>query len=132
MSRGKPVRASNAGALEWYRTQPYAIAMMTAPGVPMIQNGQEFAEDYWLMEDDRGSGRRVKPRCVMGFQGRRHRASHCEDVYATLIAVRKTHPGLRSDNIYPLWNSGWTQPNPQGYGVDADRGIVIFHRWGER
>ncbi len=20
--------------------------------------------------------------------------------------------------------------NPQGYGVDADRGIVIFHRWG--
>jgi 1,4-alpha-glucan branching enzyme len=52
----------NAGALEWYRTQPFAIALLTAPGTPMIQNGQEFAEDYWLMEDDQGSGRRVKPR----------------------------------------------------------------------
>ena len=48
--------------MEWYRTQPFAIALLTAPGTPMIQNGQEFAEDYWLMEDDQGSSRRVKPR----------------------------------------------------------------------
>jgi 1,4-alpha-glucan branching enzyme len=120
----------NAGALEWYRTQPYAIAMLTAPGTPMIQNGQEFAEDYWLMEDDHGSGRRVKPRQLRwGFKDD-NIGKPLRDVYAKLIAIRAAHPGLRSDNIYPEWNGGWTQLDPQGYGVDAARGLMIYHRWG--
>ena len=38
------------------------FALFTAPGVAMIQNGQEFAEDYWIMEDDQGTGRRIRPR----------------------------------------------------------------------
>ncbi len=120
----------NAGGLEWYRTQPYAIAMMTAPGTPMIQNGQEFAEDYWIMEDDRGSGRRVKPRPIRwGFKDDSI-GKPLRTVIAKLIAIRAAHPGLRSDNIYPQWNGDWTQLNPQGYGVDAARGLMIFHRWG--
>jgi len=53
---------NNAGALEWYRTQPFAIALLTAPGTPLIQNGQEFAEDYWLMKMIRAAAARVKPR----------------------------------------------------------------------
>lgn len=120
----------NAGALEWYRVQPYAIALFTAPGVPMVQTGQEFAEDYWLMEDDHGTGRRVKPRALRwGFRddgiGRPLR-----DVFARLIAIRQAHPGLRSDNIYPAWEGWMTQFNPQGYGTDAGQGLVIYHRWG--
>jgi 1,4-alpha-glucan branching enzyme len=55
------------GGLQWYRTQPYAIALFTSPGTVMLHNGQEFAEDYWIMEDDRGTGRRVKPRPTLGF-----------------------------------------------------------------
>jgi hypothetical protein len=43
--------------MEWYRVQPYAIAQLTSPGCPLIPNGEEFAEDYWVMEDDQGSGR---------------------------------------------------------------------------
>src|SRR5438270_9569615 len=53
---------SNSGSLNWFRTQPYAIALLTAPGVPLIQNGQEFAEDHWIPEDDHNSGRRVQTR----------------------------------------------------------------------
>jgi hypothetical protein len=30
----------NEGSKQWYRTQPYAITLLTSPGTPMIQNGQ--------------------------------------------------------------------------------------------
>ena len=91
---------------------------------------QVLAEDHWVMEDDRGTGRRVKPRPLRwGFKddpiGRPLR-----EVYAALIAMRNAHPGLRSDDIYPEWNRGWNQLDPQGYGVHAARGVVIYHRWG--
>jgi 1,4-alpha-glucan branching enzyme len=121
----------NQGAMQWYRVQPYAIALLTAPGTPMIQNGQEFAEDYWVMEDDHGTGRRVKPRPLRwGFKddgaGRPLR-----ELFARLIAARKARHGLRSGNIYPAWEGWMTQFNPQGYGVDVGRGLMIYHRWGE-
>lgn len=122
----------NAGALEWYRVQPYAIALLTAPGVPLIQNGQEFAEDYWIMEDDRGSGRRVKPRPLRWGFADDSIGRPLREVFAKLIAIRKTHPGLRSDNIYPAWEGWMTQFDPQGYGVDVGRGLMIYHRWGPR
>jgi 1,4-alpha-glucan branching enzyme len=122
----------NAGALEWYRTQPYAIALFTAPGVPMIQNGQEFAEDYWLMEDDQGSNRRVKPRPLRWDFLNDSIGSRLERVYARLIRIRKEHPGLRSPNFYPSrWESWQTRFNPEGYGVDTEKQVAIFHRWGE-
>src|SRR5204863_3107541 len=52
-------------------------------------------------------------------------------LFAKLIAMRLAHPGLRSDNFYPNnWQSWQTQLDPQGYGVDVARGILIYHRWG--
>jgi 1,4-alpha-glucan branching enzyme len=89
----------NAGALEWYRTQPYAIALLTCPGSPMIQNGQEFAEDYWLMEDDKGSSRRVKPRPLRWDFRSDSIGSKLFDVYQKLIGIRKKHAGLRSNHM---------------------------------
>lgn len=121
----------NTGSLEWYRTQPYTIALLTGPGVPMIQNGQEFAEDHWIMEDDRGSGRRVKPRPLRwGFVNDKL-GSKLLALYHQLIQIRHDHPGLRSNNFYPdQWAAWQTQFDPQGYGVDTNRQVVIFHRWG--
>ena len=121
---------ANRGALDWYRTQPWAIALLTSPGAPMIQNGQEFAEDYWVMENDEGSGRRVKPRPIRwDFEwdsiGRR-----LLDVYRRLIGLRQKYAGLRSDNFYPQQEAWETRFNPQGYGADTSRGLVIYHRWG--
>ncbi|EKV01575.1 1,4-alpha-glucan branching enzyme [Leptolyngbya sp. PCC 7375] len=123
---------NNAGALEWYRTQPYAIALFTCPGSPMIQNGQEFAEDYWLMEDDKGSNRRVKPRPLRWDFLRDSIGSQLfSNTYQKLISIRKAHAGLRSNHIYPdTWETWQTQFNPQGYGVDVNKGVVIYHRWG--
>lgn len=122
----------NAGALQWYRTQPYAIALLTCPGAPMIQNGQEFAEDYWIMEDDKGSNRRVKPRPLRWDFKDDNIGFKLLKVYRKLLSIRKTYSGLRSNNIYPdKWEQWQTQFDPQGYGVDVGKGVVIYHRWGD-
>jgi 1,4-alpha-glucan branching enzyme len=123
---------NNSGALEWYRVQPYAIELFTSPGAPMVQNGQEFAEDYWIMEDDHNSGRRVKPRPLRWGFVDDNIGSRLRDVFSRLINIRKQHLGLRSDNFYPAnWETWQSQFNPQGFGVDVARGVVIFHRWGD-
>ncbi|MEJ7738235.1 MAG: alpha-amylase family glycosyl hydrolase [Chitinophagaceae bacterium] len=121
---------NNNGALEWYRTQPYAIALLTCPGAVMIQNGQEFGEDYWVMEDDRGSSRRVKPRPLRWDFSKDKIGSSLIDLYSKLIKIRFAHLSLRSDSFYPNWESWQNKFNPEGYGVDIDRQIVIYHRWG--
>ena len=94
----------NAGSLQWYRTQPHVVALLTAPGAMLIQNGQEFGEDHWIMEDDGGSNRRVKPRPLRwDFPGDAI-GSRLVALYARLIKIRRAHPALRSDNFYP---GGW-------------------------
>jgi 1,4-alpha-glucan branching enzyme len=122
----------NQGAMEWYRVQPYAIALMTSPGCPLVPNGQEFAEDYWVMEDDQGSGRRVTPRRLRwDFQGDKIGMA-LGGLFSKLIALRLAHPALRSNNFYPAnWPQWQTQPDPQGYGVDVSKGVLIYHRWGD-
>jgi 1,4-alpha-glucan branching enzyme len=41
----------------WYKVQPYLIAMMMAKGIPMLWQGQEFCENYYV--PDGGLGRVV-------------------------------------------------------------------------
>jgi pullulanase len=105
----------------WYKTQPAAIALLTAPGLPMVHNGLEYGEQYWMPES--GSGR-VMPRPLHwsayenDFIGGRLRW-----LYSRLIEIRNAHPSLRTSNFYPLANDA-------GYGAFIDRGVVIYHRWG--
>lgn len=120
----------NAGALQWYRTQPWAIALLTAPGAVMLQNGQEFAEDHWIPEDDRGSGRRVQARplhwgyCADPF-GRSLRG-----VYARLLHLRHQYPVLRSDGFVPhFWEEWQTRFNPEGLGIDTERQLLVYRRF---
>jgi maltooligosyltrehalose trehalohydrolase len=39
----------------WPKVQPYLIALMTAKGTPLLSEGQEFCENYWI--PDNGYGR---------------------------------------------------------------------------
>jgi len=32
----------------WYKVQPYLIGLLTAKGIPMLWQGQEFCENYWI------------------------------------------------------------------------------------
>ncbi len=122
---------SNSGSLNWFRTQPYFLAMMTAPGIPLIQNGQEFAEDHWIPEDDQGSGRRVQTRPLRWEFADDPIGSKMLDLYRKLIGIRNSYPALRSDNFYPSGWQGWQNEfNSDGYGVDGSKQVVIYHRWG--
>lgn len=38
----------------WYKVQPYLIGMLTAKGIPMLWQGQEFGENYYLSEQGFG------------------------------------------------------------------------------
>ena len=88
----------------------------------MVQNGQEFAEDHWLPEDDKGSGRRVQSRPLHW--------DYCHDVfgkalcevYRKLIGLRMQYPVLRADGFVPdFWEEWQTQFNLDGVGVDCNR-----------
>jgi 1,4-alpha-glucan branching enzyme len=121
----------DTGSISWWRTQPWAIALLTSPGTPMLQNGQEFAEDHWIPEDDRGTGRRVKGRPLRWGYASDPVGRTLVALYRRLIALRNTYAALRSDGFYPpRWETWQTHMNPQGYGLDTERQLAIYHRWG--
>jgi pullulanase len=121
----------HAGSLEWYRTQPHAIALLTSPGTPLIANGQEFAEDYWLPEDDQGTGRRIKPRPLSWKRRDDRIGSALFGLYRKLCEIRRNHPSLRSLNFHPpVWEGWQTRLDQDGFGVDTEKQIVVYHRWG--
>ena len=115
---------------QWWKAQPYVIALYTSTAVPLIPNGQEFGEDHYLPEDDHGTGRRVISRPL--------RWKLCTDpigqtltaLHRTLGLARQEHPALRSELMYPdEWEEWQTRFNPVGVGVDVARQLAIYHRW---
>ena len=122
----------NRGGFEWYRTQPYAIALFTAPGIPMLHAGEEFAEDHWIPEDDAGTGRRVRPRPLRWQLSTDSIGTAVSRLYARLAAIRRQYPALRGTNFYPAeWDGAQSTFNAAGFGADTSRQVMIFHRWGQ-
>jgi 1,4-alpha-glucan branching enzyme len=121
----------NSGSMSWYRTQPYAILLLTCPGSPLIHSGIEFGEEQRIMEDDHGSSRRVATRATRWEFLGDSIGVKLSGVYKTLLSIHNDNAGLRSDNFYPAgWQSWQTQFNPLGFGVDVNRQVMIYHRWG--
>jgi hypothetical protein len=116
------------GRDRWWRAQPLAIALFTMCGAPLIHNGQEFCEQYWFPEDGNG---RVLPRPLRWDRSEDLIGDWMREFYRKLADIRAAHPALRSQNFYPdYYDEQWTHMNPQGYGVDVDKAVAIFHRWG--
>ena len=113
----------------WWRTQPMAIALMTMCGAPLVHNGQEFGEEYWMPESGDG---RVASRPLRWERSVDATGQSLLAIYRKLIAIRKAHPALRSQNFYPdPYDEQGTLFNSQGYGVNQEKGVAIFHRWGQ-
>ena len=45
----------------WYKVQPYLIGMFAAKGIPMLWQGQEFCENYYLPEQGFGRVMLLRP-----------------------------------------------------------------------
>jgi pullulanase len=121
------------GRRQWYRAQPYLIALLTCFGAPLLYNGQEFAEDYTMPEghEETQTVRRVVPRPKRWELSEDDIGLWMRQLVARLIAIRKRHPALRSSNFYPAnWEPWMRKPDPDGYGVDVEKQTVVYHRWG--
>jgi pullulanase len=122
----------NVGAMKWYKTQPYVIALYTCPATPMIQNGQEFAEDYWIPENDEGTGRRVTPRPLHWKRKDDKYGEPLIELYKTMAQIRNKYSVLRNGAFIPdYWEKWQNYFNPQGLGIDTANQIVIYRRNGQ-
>jgi 1,4-alpha-glucan branching enzyme len=124
--------ASNAeGWANWARTQPWAIALYTMYGAVLCHNGQEMANDYFIHEQDN----RVAPRKVLWWTtsanpSQANAATSMQGVYRQLASIRSSHAALTSPGFYPAyWDESWRRFNSEGYGVDCQRALVIYHRY---
>lgn len=116
------------GRHQWWRTQPALIALLTSPGAVLLHNGQEFGEDYALPDAGR---ERVAPRPLRWEQAEDEIGWRLRALCRQLIRLRHDCPALRSPNFYPrTYEEKDTHLNEQGYGVDVDKDVVIYHRWG--
>src|SRR5262249_25683704 len=91
----------NQGSMYWYRAQPYLIAALLSPGTPLVPNGQEFASDHWIPEDDHGSSRRITPRPLHWAYATDSIGAPMTALFQRLVGLRTGHAALRSDDIYP-------------------------------
>jgi pullulanase len=127
---------------EWWRTQPYAIALLTTAGAPMIHNGQEFGERYQMPEpfqedstapaDSSDPARkRVVPRPLRWSQLSDGPGQALFNLYKQLIDIRVKHTGLMSSNFHPrFWDESRRQLDSEGFGINESQQLVAYHRWG--
>jgi 1,4-alpha-glucan branching enzyme len=112
----------------WWKAQPPLLALFTSSGAVMIHNGQEFGDDHYLP----GSGaERVRSRPLNWGLLDEPTGRWMLSLHRALVRLRRECPSLRSANYYPrFYDERQTHFNPEGYGVDVDRDVAIYHRWG--
>lgn len=119
---------------QWYRAQPYLIALLTCFGAPLLYCGQEFADGAAMPEgyEETAECNRVRPRPKRWALSEDTTGCWLRQLVQMLIKIRKEHPSLRSPNFYPSnWQSWMQKPDLYGYGVDVEKGTVVYHRWGQ-
>ncbi|MCA9958550.1 MAG: alpha amylase C-terminal domain-containing protein, partial [Anaerolineales bacterium] len=100
-------------SLHWFakkRSTLGAALVFTAPGIPMIFQGQEFLEDKWFTDQDPLDWQRAQE--LAGFV----------QLYRDLIHLRRNRDG---------YSKGLTGQFVDTYHVDHDKKLLAFHRWAE-
>lgn len=109
----------------WWKLQPFAIALMTSVGVPMIWAGQEFAENTGLASDGLVRVRGLRPLHWDYF----YTAAAVGDgatvlplvtLYRKLGHLRRSMAALRS-----------SRQNAKLEYCDPSRRIMVYRRWKE-
>jgi hypothetical protein len=118
----------------WYKAQPYMIALATCSGAVLLHNGQEWGQVEDLWEDDTNAPpqfARVQSRPLRWAEFGDAVGQALRNTYSFLMDRRRQHKGLRSPSFYPNdYDSNWHNFSPDGYGIDEQRQVLIYHRWG--
>jgi glycosidase len=115
---------------EWWRLQPYLIALYTSTAVPLIPNGQELGSSHYLPEDDHGMSRRVLGRPLQWKTRADPIGKALTDLHRKLAEIRGGSPALRSAAMWPDHQDSWqTRLDPAGFGADLDSQVAVYHRW---
>jgi 1,4-alpha-glucan branching enzyme len=99
----------------WYKVQPYLIAMMTAKGIPMLWQGQELCENYYV--PDGGLGRVVMFRPMRWDYFYDYAGKNTISLVRRLLKLRRRPQFLYGDHwFYDDW------------GKYQSKGVLLFSR----
>ena len=114
---------------EWWRMQPYLIALFTCPGAVLVHNGQEYANSYDMPEDGDG---RVVSRPIEWARLKDATGRSVSRLIASLAKMRAARPSLRSATFHPpssTWDESRTTRDGDGFGLDTNAQVAVYHRW---
>ncbi len=100
----------------WYKVQPYLIGLFTAKGIPMLWQGQEFGENYYLPQE--GWGR------VLFYRPVRWEYFYTSEGRSLVSLVRKLVK-LRRNNLQFSRGDHYFYND---YALYQSRGVMLFSR----
>jgi maltooligosyltrehalose trehalohydrolase len=101
---------------KWYKLQPYVIGLMTAKGIPMLWQGQELGENYFIPYAGWGRVMLLRPVRWDYFYDAIGRAMI--GLFRKLLALRNSGTHFRRGEHY-FYNH---------YDNYQSKGVLVFHR----
>lgn len=101
----------------WPRLQPYLIALLLAKGVPLLWEGQEICESYWVPESGKARIAILRPVRWNHFYDEAGRG--IITLVRKLLALRHERPELRGGEFF-------FYDHPERY---QNRGALLYSRW---
>jgi 1,4-alpha-glucan branching enzyme len=104
----------------WYKLQPYLIGTLMAKGIPLLWQGQEFTENYYIPStiDNLAEGRVLLFRPVRWDYFYDQVGKSTIALVRHLITIRKQRPQFRGGESY-FYND---------YNNYQSKNVVLFHR----
>lgn len=101
---------------QWYRVQPYLMALLLAYGVPLLWQGQELGENYWVPPE--GFGRVMLLRPVRWDYFYDESGRSVLRLVRRLLRLRREHEEFRRGDFY--FHNDW-----EAY---QSRGVLLYSR----
>jgi maltooligosyltrehalose trehalohydrolase len=101
---------------QWFRTQPYLMGLLLGYGVPLLWQGEEFAENYWVPPEGLGRVMLLRPVRWDYFYDDAGRATL--RLVRRLVALRSGREEFRSGDYH--FHNDW-----EAY---QSRGVLLFSR----
>jgi 1,4-alpha-glucan branching enzyme len=113
--RGEPLLQEGDRSL-WYKGQPYLIGLFMGKGIPMLWQGQEFGENYWVPPGGLGRVMLLRPVRWDDFYDEVGRSTIW--LVRNLIRLRRQIPELRNGDHF-FYND---------WGQYQSLGLLLFSR----